>query len=76
MDIRTKKISTEKKTKKVAKIRIAKCWSLIRYIAECPEIGYMDLMEQIAQPLLQQIAQPIDYDDDILFFISSILKKR
>jgi hypothetical protein len=45
-------------------------------MAECPTFGYSEILEQIAQPLLQQIAQPVDFDDDILFFVGSILKKQ
>jgi hypothetical protein len=74
--LRTKKASSKNTKKKNAKIRIAKCWSLIRFIAECPTIGYSNILEQIALPLLQQIAQPVDYDDDIIFFVGSILKKQ
>lgn len=37
-----------KKKKKNTKIRIAKCWSLIRFIAECPTFGYSEMLEQIA----------------------------
>jgi hypothetical protein len=32
-------------------------------------------LELTVTPLLQKIAEPIDYDDDILFLVSSIIKK-
>jgi chaperone required for assembly of F1-ATPase len=48
----------------------------VRYLAEEPDVVYSECLEQVSLPLLQKIAQPIDYDDDILFFLSSILKKK
>lgn len=49
---------------------------MLRYLAEEPEVIYSECLEQVSLPLLQKIAEPIDYDDDILFFVSSILKKK
>jgi hypothetical protein len=40
------------KTKKLLKLRIAKCWSLIRYLAESPLVPHSDKIELIATPLL------------------------
>jgi hypothetical protein len=44
------------KKNKVSKMRIAKCWSLIRYLVEEPKIFYYQEIELIAKPLLQKIA--------------------
>lgn len=43
LDMRgTSKTQTETKKKKWLKLRIAKCWSLIRFLAEDPAILYFD----------------------------------
>lgn len=77
LDLRQGKSSNkETKNKKLLKLRIARCWSIIRFLAEDPAIVYSDQVEAIALPLLQKIAENVDFDDDILFFVSSILKKR
>jgi len=46
--LRAKKLGPKSKKKKNAKIRIAKCWSLLRFIAESPNIGFVEVLEQIA----------------------------
>ena len=60
----------------MARVRIAKCWSLVRFLAEDENVPYYPCLEEMAHPLLKQIAEPIEDDDDILFFISSLLKKK
>ena len=62
--------------KKLATIRIAKCWSIVRFLAEEEKVAYYPCIEEMGEPLLHQIAEPIEDDDDILFFVSSLLKKK
>lgn len=61
---------------KLAKMRIARCWSIVRFLAEEENVAYFPCIEEMGEPLLRQIAEPIDDDDDILFFVSSLLKKK
>ena len=61
--------------------RISKCWCVIRYIAEHPYFSAPEsilIIEDTCKPLLKYIAEPqdIDFDDDIIFFITSLLTKR
>ena len=81
--MRAGKVLTSKSNKKAnqhSEFRIAKCWSIIRYIAEHEHfkgIIMLAIIEQSSIPLLQFVANPeaVDFDDDIIFFISSLLKK-
>ena len=80
LDMRQGKVKKTKKSSKNIEFRIAKCWSVIRYVAEHEHFtGRMvPIIEQCSIPLLQQFMQApdsVNFDDDIIFFISSLLKK-
>lgn len=79
-----KTLSTKKKSGKKGKsnkcnIRINKCWNTIRFIAEHDYFSnnFLSIIEQTLQPLFEYLVDPtkIDFDDDIIFCIISILKK-
>lgn len=60
-------------------MRINKCWNTIRFLAEHDYFSsdFLAIIEESIKPLLEFLAQPgsIDFDDDLLFCISSIIKK-
>lgn len=62
-----------------ANIRINKCWNTIRFVAEHDYFvsNYLNAIEESLRPLFEYLAKPqtIDFDDDILFCICSIMKK-
>jgi importin-8 len=66
-------------TSKKANIRINKCWNTIRFIAEHDYFAehFLSVIEETLMPLFEYIVQPnsIDFDDDIIFCICSLLKK-
>ena len=62
-----------------ANIRINKCWNTIRFIAEHEFFvaNFLPIIEEKLLPLFDYIVQPhaIDFDDDIIFCLSSLMKK-
>lgn len=62
-----------------ANIRINKCWNTIRFIAEHDYFAdrYLQIIEETLLPLFEYLVNPldIDFDDDIIFCIQSLLKK-
>ena len=72
-------ITTKKVSAKKCEFRIKQCWNVIRYIAEHEHFSdkMVNEIEVAAIPLIRYIEDPskISFDDDIIFFISSILKK-
>jgi hypothetical protein len=77
LDLRKK--ATKRKSKN-GPIIINKCWSVIRMFAEHQFFSnqMVPVIEQACTPLLMLIKEvnSIDFDDDILFFLSSLLKKK
>lgn len=55
LDLRKGKNPKTKKQSKLPKIRVAKCWSLIRFLAEGASIEQAAILEQCVIPLLQLI---------------------
>ena len=55
LDLRKGKNTKTKKQSKLPKIRVAKCWSLIRFLAEGASIEQAAILEQCVIPLLQLI---------------------
>ena len=54
---------------------------MIRYVAEHPYFSgleHITIIETTCRPLLQYIANPqnIDFDDDIVFFVTQMIQKR
>ena len=68
-----------KTTSKKANIRINKCWNTIRFIVEHDyfALNFIQIIEDTLLPLFEYIAQPssIDFDDDIIFCLCSLMKK-
>ena len=68
-----------KTVKSKANIRINKCWNTIRFIAEHEFFvaNYLQIIEEKLLPLFEYIVRPttIDFDDDIIFCLSSLMKK-
>jgi hypothetical protein len=62
-----------------ANIRINKCWNTIRFIAEHDYFSnmYLNIIEETLMPLFEHLVNPttIDFDDDLIFCIQSLLKK-
>lgn len=62
-----------------ANIRINKCWNTIRFIVEHDYFAnkFLDIIEETLMPLFEYIVKPssIDFDDDIIFCLCSIIKK-
>ena len=61
--------------------RIAKCWNVLRFIAEhhyFTGLDHIQIIETSCKPLLAYIAEPqlIDFDDDIVFFLNDLMLKR
>ena len=79
LDMREGKVKKTKKSSKNIEFRIAKCWSVIRYVAEHDHFvdRMVPVIEQCALPLLQfmQVPESVNFDDDLIFFIGSLLKK-
>lgn len=71
-------VEVSKKNEK-ANIRINKCWNTIRFIAEHDYFAdrYLQIIEETLLPLFEYLVNPldIDFDDDIIFCIQSLLKK-
>ena len=65
--------------KKKDKIRILKCWNIVRTLVDSPEIipKYRNELEQMLIPLFEFMQNPMecDFEDDIILAISSIIKK-
>lgn len=53
LDMRGTAKQDKTKAKKLLKLRIAKCWSIIRFLAEDPLVAHSEKIELIATPLLQ-----------------------
>lgn len=70
---------TKKKKDPVGNIKINKCWNTIRFIAEHDYFSahLLPIIEETLLPLFEYMVNPqeIDFDDDIIFCICSILKK-
>jgi importin-8 len=71
-----------KKPKKIsskANIRINKCWNTIRFIAEHDYFAnnFLTIVEDTLIPLFEHLIEPqlIDFDDDIVFCLCSLMKK-
>lgn len=79
LDVRKGSVKPTRKSTKNFEFRIAKLWSLIRYVAEHRHFTdrMVPVIEQCSLPLLKFMQDPdqINFDDDIIFFISSLLKK-
>ena len=79
LDLRKQKGKKQRKNKN-SDIIVNKCWSVIRMFAEHPFFTgpMITVMETTCTPLLLMITnvEHIDFDDDILFFLSSLLKKK
>jgi hypothetical protein len=62
-----------------ANIRINKCWNTIRFIAEHDYFAnnFLNIIEDSLLPLFEYLVAPtsIDFDDDIIFCLSSLMKK-
>lgn len=62
-----------------ANIRINKCWNTIRFIAEHDYFAnrFLNIIEETLLPLFEYLVNPseIDFDDDIIFCLQSLLKK-
>ncbi|CDW80715.1 UNKNOWN [Stylonychia lemnae] len=62
-----------------ANIRINKCWNTIRFIAEHQYfiLNFLQIIEDSLLPLFEYLLKPslIDFDDDIIFCLSSLMKK-
>lgn len=67
------------KSAQKANIRINKCWNMIRFIAEHDYFAdrFLQIIEETLLPLFEYLVNPldIDFDDDIIFCIQSLLKK-
>lgn len=79
---KTLKVNTRKPQRKInnkANIRINKCWNTIRFIAEHDHFtgSFLNIIEDNLRPLFEYISEPtqIDFDDDILFCISALIRK-
>lgn len=79
LDLRKSAVKTTKKSSKNFEFRIAKLWSVLRYIAEHEYFTdrLVPIIEQCSLPLLKFLQDPdsVNFDDDLIFFISSLLKK-
>ena len=77
--MRQGKVRSTKKSHKGIEFRIAKCWSVVRYVAEHEHFAdkMVYVIEQCSLPLLRFMQDPdsVSFDDDLIFFISSLLKK-
>lgn len=71
--------SNKKVISSKANVRINKCWNTIRFIAEHEHFvaNFLNTIEESLKPLFEYLVKPavIDFDDDILFCICSLLKK-
>jgi hypothetical protein len=60
-------------------IKINKCWNSIRFIVENDYFSssFLPIIEESIAPMIQLLEHPgdIDFDDDILYCISSLTKK-
>jgi hypothetical protein len=78
LNIKSKKGLSKKGSSK-SNIRINKCWNTIRFIAEHEYFvkSYLPTIEDMLRPLFEYLVKPtaIDFDDDILFCICSLMKK-
>ena len=79
INLKQGKVKKTKKSSKSLEFRIAKCWSVLRYVAEHEHFTdrMVPVIESCALPLLQFMQDPeaVNFDDDLIFFISSLLKK-
>ena len=79
LNLGQRNVKRTKKSYKSIEFRIAKCWSILRYVAEHEHFNdhMVEIIESCALPLLQFMQNPeaVNFDDDIIFFISSLLKK-
>lgn len=73
------KITTGKKKNNKGNVRINKCWNTIRFIAEHDYFAanFLSIIETSLIPLLEYMVSPtsIDFDDDIIFCLNSLMKK-
>jgi hypothetical protein len=60
-------------------VRINKCWNTIRFIAEHDYFAanFLSIIETSLIPLFEHMVRPnsIDFDDDIIFCLNSLMKK-
>jgi hypothetical protein len=60
-------------------VRINKCWNTIRFIAEHDffAANFLSIIETSLIPLFEYMVRPnsIDFDDDIIFCLNSLMKK-
>jgi hypothetical protein len=60
-------------------VRINKCWNTIRFIAEQDYFAanFLTIIETSLIPLFEYLVRPnsIDFDDDIIFCLNSLMKK-
>ena len=79
LDMRQGKVKKTKTGTKGIEFRIAKCWSVLRYIAEHSHFSdqMVPVIEECSVPLLEFMQNPeeVNFDDDLIFFIGSLLKK-
>ncbi len=79
LDLRQGKIKKTKKNSKNFEFRIANCWNVVRYVAEHSHFTdkMIPVIEESSLPLLKFMQDPeqVNFDDDLIFFISSLLKK-
>lgn len=70
---------TKHKISDKANIRINKCWNTIRFIAEHDYFAanFLSIVEGSLIPLFEYMVTPdsIDFDDDIIFCLNSLMKK-
>lgn len=75
------KKTVKKSNKKPSFHKIAKCWTAIRFIAEEPFFSsdMVPVIEESVKPLLviltESKSSETEFDDDIMFFVSSLIKK-
>ena len=76
---KTLKAKSKKSKNTKANIRINKCWNTIRFIAEHEYFvnNYLQIIEDTLIPLFEHLVEPsaIDFDDDIIFCLCSLMKK-
>ena len=77
--MRQGKVKKTKTGTKGIEFRIAKCWSVLRYVAEHSHFSdqMVPVIEECSVPLLEFMQNPeeVNFDDDLIFFIDSLLKK-
>ena len=76
----TLSVKTGVKKRKVAgNLKVNKCWNTIRFIAEHDYFAshFLPIVEETLLPLFEYMVEPraIDFDDDVVFCLSSLLKK-